>query len=431
MFESSISLRSVACWLAVLLPLTLTHFRAFAEIDFDILALLFLTSSLKASGTLGWVRRPWFVMAMVWWAWQLCCTLPPALQGQHGAGGAVVQALVALRFPLAIAALGEWILPDVLWRRRMLWVMFGCTVYIAAQLAFQAAFGVNFFGQPRFFDGTLTGPYAHPRAAAPLSRLILPLLMAACACWDRKCLPLRSVLQAGVLLVAIAIMVLAGQRMPLVLAMFGVGVCALLYRPMRLIAVAGVLAVPGLVMLARLVSPAGFHHLIILTRCQLGHFAASPYGQIYSRVLVMASQHPWRGYGYDGYRHDCAVAAGFTPPHWLHIAPSADPKFDVCVQHPHNLYAQALINSGVPGLLIFVGLIVCILREIWPGKHGSALQIGVFAAVLIQYWPLTSSSDFLNLPLGGWGFMLVGLALSYKRLPSRDGFPHARDVPIS
>ncbi len=424
MLQSLMSLRSVACWLAVLLPLTLTHFRAFAEIDFDILAVLFLISSFKVGGTFDWVRRPWFVMAMAWWGWQLCCTVPPALHEAHGAGGALTQALVAIRFPVAIAALGEWVLPDVVWRRRVLWVTFGCAIYIATQMAFQAIFGVNFFGQPRFFDGTLTGPYAHPRAAAPLSRLILPLLMVVCACWEQKRLPQRCILQAGALLGAVAIMVLAGQRMPFALALFGFGVCALLYRPMRVMAVSGLVAVPGLVMLARLFSPASFHHLVTLTRFQLEHFSASPYGQIYSRVIVMASQHPWLGYGYDGYRHDCAGAADLTPPHWLHVVPSADPSFQVCVQHPHNLYAQALINGGLPGLFIFMGLIVCLLWAIWPGKQGNALQIGLFAAVLIQYWPLTSSSDFLNLPLGGWGFMLVGLALSCKRFPSRDGFPH-------
>ncbi|WP_245642163.1 O-antigen ligase family protein [Neokomagataea thailandica] len=424
-------MKSFAGWLAVLLPLTLTHFRALAEIDFDILAVLFLIASAKPGGTFGWVKRPWCVMAGAWWIWQVCCTVPSVLQGVHVAGGAFVQALVAIRFPLAIAALGEWILPDAVWRRRVLLVTFGCTLYIAAQMAFQAVFGMNIFGQPRFRDGTLTGPYAHPRAAAPLSRLILPFLMAVCACWGRWRLPQRFILQAGSLLAAVVLLVLAGQRMPLVLAVMGLGVCAVLYRPMRLLAVSSVLGLPGLVMMARLVSPASFHHLVTLTQNQLGHFAASPYGQIYSRVVVMVFQRPWFGYGYDGYRHDCAGAEGLTPPHWLHVVPSADPSFRVCVQHPHNLYAQALINGGLLGLCIFTALIACVLWTIWPGKQGSAVQIGLFAAVFIQYWPLTSSSDFLNLPLGGWGFMLVGLALSYKRFPFRDGFSHTSDVPIS
>ncbi|QDH24367.1 O-antigen ligase family protein [Neokomagataea tanensis] len=431
MLRNSDPLRLLGCWLAVILPLTLTHFRAFAEIDFDILAVLFLVYSSRTEEAFSWVRKPWFLTGALWWIWQIICTIKPVLQGEHGGGGALIQSVIAIRFLVAAAALGEWILPDALWRRRMLWVTFGCTVYIAAQIGFQAVFGVNFFGQPRFSDGTLTGPYAHPRAAAPLSRLILPLLMVLCACWDRKKMPQRVLLQGGALLAAAMIMVLAGQRMPFALAMFGLCICALMHKPMRLTAFIGALGVPFLVMLTRLVSPGSFHHLITLTRCQLEHFAASPYGQIYTRVMVMALHHPLMGYGYDGYRHHCNQASSFVEPTWLSKIAATHPTFPVCVQHPHNLYAQALMNSGVPGLVIFSCLIVSILRVVWPGRAGTALQVGLFSAIFIQYWPFTSSSDFLNLPLGGWGFMLLGVALSYKHVPFTQSFPPLQDEPIS
>ncbi|MFT8613498.1 MAG: hypothetical protein ABF727_12905, partial [Gluconobacter oxydans] len=71
------------------------------------------------------------------------------------------------------------------------------------------------------------------------------------------------------------------------------------------------------------------------------------------------------------------------------------------------------------------------LKAIWPGRNGAAISIGLFAAVFIQEWPIASSSDFLNLPLSGWGFLLLGLALAYRTFRTGDGFQAGRDRPIS
>ena len=171
MRQSSLTLTRLGQWLAVLLPLTLTHLRGLAEADMDCLAVLLLIYSAK-NRQWGWAREPWVVATFCWWSWQVLCTL--WVSPGHGALG---QSLAAIRFPVAAAALGCWVLRDAVWRQRTLWVTCGCGLYIAVQMLLQATIGYNLFGVPRFHDGTLTGPYTHPRAAAPLSRLILPWLL--------------------------------------------------------------------------------------------------------------------------------------------------------------------------------------------------------------------------------------------------------------
>lgn len=446
--------------LAVVLPLTLTHFRVLAEVDLDILGGLLLVHSFLGAhqDRWNWVRQPWFLAVLAWWGWQIVCTVCALVQMPQGGGGALVQALVAVRFPLAAAALGHWVLVDPVWRRRILYITFGCAGYIAAQMVFQAIFGINFFGQPRYMDGTLTGPYCHPRSAAPLSRLVLPILMVIVTCcgsnpvwhfaprhrslwrWVPRWPVLCQVLcQGGAVLSVAALMVLAGQRMPFLLVMLGLALCAFFYCPMRLTALLGFILTPCMIMLARIVSPASFHHLVTLTRHQLSHFSASPYGEIYERAMLMASVRPIHGYGYDGYRHYCVRSATLPVPGWLHVPPPDNPGFFICVQHPHNLYLQALVNGGLPGLCFFTVLVVLSLRAIWPSRPGHALPIGLFAAVFVQYWPLTSSSDFLNLPLGGWGFLLFALALACRARENREhcdaprpgrGFSRPSGAPI-
>ena len=41
--------------------------------------------------------------------------------------------------------------------------------------------------------------------------------------------------------------------------------------------------------------------------------------------------------------------------------------------------------------------------------------MGLFAAALIQLWPVASSTDWVSMPLAGWFFLQLGLALAEAR----------------
>ena len=384
----------VAVICVLLCPLFLLHGRLIADVLLITVAACFLLRSVLARDW-AWLRTGWVLAAAAWWLWLLACSVQ----------GGMLQALAALRFLVFVAALEHWVL-RLPWRRVWLARLAAlAAVYIAFQTALQLAIGRNLQGYGRWGDGELTGPFEHPRAGAPFSRLLFPAVLPAMARLGRWA-------GLGLLVAAVLVVVLIGQRMPVLLTGLGLVVTALLLPRLR----AGVLAAAAgaalLLAVSAVVVPPTFHRLIDKFASQMEHFPDSPYGLITVRAVTMIRQHPVVGLGFDGFRHHCADPAYFTG--WRG---GDGGGANVCVQHPHNHYLQAAVEAGLPGVALFTLMVLAWLRPLARGlwRNPAPLRVGLFVAALLQEWPIASTSDFLSMPLSGWFFLLLGLGLAEAR----------------
>ncbi len=414
--------------LTLALPVFLLHGRGIAEALIDLTAVLLLWRS-GAAREWSWLRLGWMRCALVWWGWLVVCSVPFGPLGIGGWSG-LLQAAAVLRLLLFVAALQHCVLIQAAPRRWLRWLLAAACLYLLAQMMLQAVTGANLFGMPRFPDGTLTGPYDKPRAGAPLSRLLLPVMLVAVGFLLQRAGRVRSrvwrwLLRAGSLLpplLGLTVLVLAGQRMPLLLTLLGLLVAGLLLPRLRVPLLLALMSAPVLVAGSALVAPAGFHHLVTVFDRQIAHFGHSSYGLIYTRALSIAAANPLTGLGFDGFRHGCPVPdyfrdwPPFGPPHGLGGGAA------ICVQHAHNHYLQALTDAGIVGLVLFCVMVASwlvalsrgLLRPAPAGDDGllRAWRAGLFAAVFIHEWPIASSSAFTNMPLGGWFFLLLGAGLA-------------------
>ncbi len=411
----------VGVGLVLVLPLFLLHGRGLAEGVVGVLDALFLVQAVVRRDW-AWRRPVWVRLAGAWWAWVVVCSVP------HG-WGAVGQAAGAGRFLLLVAALEHWALRDAWARAWLARVLRWSALYLAAQSLLQFATGRNLFGFPRGADGELTGPYQNPRAGAPLSRLLFP---AAAPVVDR--LMARGWPLAAFLLLpaAVGMVVLIGQRMPLLLTVMGLFVTALFLPQLRRVVLASCGLTLFLVVASSVVAPPTFNRLVTKFSAQMAHFPDSAYGQIAARAVRMAEAHPVVGVGFDGFRRDCTDPAYFRG--WGGVGDDGGGAA-MCVQHPHNAYLQALVEGGVPGLLLFGALSAAWLWRLLRGLWGDPvpLRVGLFVAALIHLWPVASSTAWTSMPLGGWFFVLLGLGLAEARpyivYPAARG-PVSRDVHV-
>ncbi len=405
--ERAGTLRRTATFTALLTPMFLMHGHGIAEGTIAVTDGCFLLASFGC-GEWRWLRTGWFPWALAWWGWTVACSLVA-----HGGG--ILPGLLQLRFFIFVAALERFALRDGPARRWMFRVIAACALWIAGHCVFQLAVGRNLFGWPRGPAGELTGPFGKPRAGPPLSRILLPALLPPIgALLERR--RLWPALAAGALLLgAVCVMVLISQRMPLILVILGMAIAAMFLERLRPLVAVAVIAGGALIAASVVIAPISHQRLVVRFSQQMGDFAVSHYGLLYARAIEIGWQHPWTGLGFDGFRHGCEAPRYFRPSIGGEIADGG--AATICTQHPHNFYAEALDNGGVPGLLLFVALVLAWMAPLANGiwRDPDPLRVGLFAAVLIQLWPIASTSAFSALPMGGWLFLLLGWGLAEAR----------------
>ena len=403
----------------LLTPVLLMHTRALAEVTIALIGLGFLGRS-AVTRDWTWLRTGWLPFALAWWVWQVVCSTPiPALHLGEGGTKSLTQALLTIRFIILIAAMEHCVLRAEAARRWLYGVMAASAAYIAFQCLIQFTFGRNTYGWPRYPDGELTGPFGRPRAGPPLARLLMPTLLPAVAALMARPGVKGTLAGGGLLIGGMVVVVLIGQRMPLLVAFGSLLVAGVLMRRLRVpVLVAAVMT--GLMLAASpIVAPDAYQRLVVKFGNQMANFASAHYGQLYTRAWSVGVNNPVTGMGHDGFGTGCPMPENFRP--------SFDGKQPdgggaiICWVHPHNVYLQALTDGGFVGLGLFSLMMGAWLVPLWRGvwSRPDPLRVGLFASLAVQMWPVQAANGFTSIPMGGWFFLILGWGLAEARAAAR------------
>ena len=216
----------------------------------------------------------------------------------------------------------------------------------------------------------------------------------------------------GLLVVGALVVVLIGQRMPVLLTGLGLFVTGLLLPRLRTGVLAACAGAALLLAVSAVVVPPTFHRLIDKFASQMEHFPDSPYGLITVRAAAMISATSWSASASTG-SATIAPTRSISP---AGAAAMAAAPTCACSTRT-TIYLQAAVEGGVPGLALFSLLVLAWLRRLATGlwRDATPSRTGLFVAALLQVWPIASTSDFLSMPLSGWFFLLLGLGLAETR----------------
>lgn len=388
--------------LVLLLPLCLLGGRVAVEVALSLTALLFLVRSALAHDW-TWLRRGWVRVGIVLWLWMLCIS-PFALDPDLSFS----QAAPWLRFLIFAAALEAWVL-DETWMRRLWWAVGAVVVFVALDVWLQYFTGSDLFGKPRPSEQRLSGPFDGLRAGIFIAKLMFPVILGAFVwqVWQRP--RARLALVAVTLLIVGAIFV-SGERMALLLALFGLVLAVIVERgaPRRLLAGMLIFAAVCVIVLA-VADPRMLQRHVDQTAQTIETLEHTPYGEIWRNVAKITSERPLLGVGMKNFRVACDDPELALPASVSHR----------CASHPHNLYLEWLVEAGVPGLLGFLLLVTVWLRTLWRASRATPLNpwlLGPLVAVAIHLWPLGPTASFFSNWFGGIFWLSLGWALAAIRL---------------
>ncbi|MDR3529906.1 MAG: O-antigen ligase family protein [Rhodopila sp.] len=408
-------LDQISFYSVMLLPLLLLHAHGVAEMAIGVADLCFLLRcALLRDWT--WLRTRWVWVAGAWWGWLVICSLPiPGTDLGEGGTRSLVQALTTVRFLILVAAMEFVVLRTQEARSWMYRLIAASALWIALNSIIQLIFGRNLIGWPRGAEGELTGPFGMPRAGPPMARFIIPAVLPPVAGLLARPGWRSTACGYALLLASVVMMVLIGQRMPLVLTVFGLAIVAMVMPRLRPVVLTTAVAGALLLAASPVVAPTAYYRLVEKFSNQLEHFAASPYGQLYTRAWEVGRQNPLTGMGASGFETGCPRPAYFRPS--FDGAEKDGGGATICWHHPHNHYLEALDDGGFIGLALFAAMgiawLVPLGRGLW--RDPDPLRVGLFAAIFIQLWPIQSTSAFTSMPMGGWFFLLLGWAMAEAR----------------
>jgi O-antigen ligase len=389
--------------------LALLYARAGAEIGISTIDALFLIRA-GATTEFRWLRTPFAAAASCWWLWQIAASAV--------AGAGVGLALVSIRLPLFALALQAWLLTTSTNRVRPRALLTLAACWIGIECWQQYLFGHNLFGQARWMDGALTGPFNRPRAGPALILLLFPVMIPLVA----RRLAAPSMLSrtggAALAIVGVCTQLLIGQRMPSALLVLGLCLTALMLPRLRLALGAAAVALTLLLASLPVVSPPTYDKLVTHTEDQLRHFATSPYGEIWVRAAVIAERHPLLGVGVNGFRRACGDTANIVALPVLGVTADEERQAtEACNIHPHNYYLEQAVDGGMPLLVLYALMVIAALAELSAGlrRNPDPTRIGILVGATIAFFPIASTSAFTSMPNSGWIFLLLGLGFAASR----------------
>ena len=117
----------------------------------------------------------------------------------------------------------------------------------------------------------------------------------------------------------------------------------------------------------------------------LNNFKNSPYGEIYITAFEIWKDNWFTGIGLNNFEEVCKKMNKYN-------------KFNQnfgCGSHPHNFYIQAMVETGLPGLILFSFLIFTLISKFKDYKKNHYALVSIIVLLTI-FWPIMSTGSFLK-----------------------------------
>ncbi len=404
------SLSAVAYWLLLFMPIAMVAGRSLLDITFTSLGLLYVAHCIT-NRDWSLFKPTWVKLALGIWAYLLIRSIFSIDIANN-----IDRGVFFGRFILGALAI-EWVfMQHQDSAKRLFQVLAAMVFFIIFDIYVQYFVGQDVFGHLPVND-RLTGPFSDVRVGSVLLMMVFPVI-----CWllTKQCFKQRPIMSQllGLVfaLLVIGAIFVTGERMVLILGVFGLLVASAVLPNQKKI---GLLLIAGLMLFVaamNVISPKIVERQIHSSQTVIAQFKDSQYGQIWRNAIKVGMQHPLVGVGPKNFRKVCPS----LPLLEIHDFPIREQ----CNLHTHNIYLEWFAETGLIGLALFITLVALWMNTFIQAikrNRNDAVMIGFFVFAIVSLCPIKTSASFFtnSVALPFWFMLGWGLALCNQSARSR------------
>jgi O-antigen ligase len=339
----------------------------------------------------AWTETMWVRISFLFWAWLIATSAISQWPAQ-----ALEQAIPWIRFPIFAAAFVFWMREHSRLRKAM-------TLSVATGLIIMSGILI----MERWQNPTairLYGPYDNPKTGWYMLGFGLPFMLTALSKIGNR---LRATIVALMtLMIVVPVTFSTGEIYVSVSMVFALGIFLLLgqvWHP----AVLTTIAITFLSIFFILSTDYYlFQRFTSQAMERLPWLESSDYYTAWAGGWSAALQNLWIGVGADAYEEYCIQLATQGQMHTLGV--------DACQPHPHQLYLQVFAETGLPGLILIIGLAIALgLHCIQSSKilSLSKPKAAGLAIIITVFWPISTYSQAFGQHRNFFTWFMIAWAL--------------------
>jgi O-antigen ligase len=214
----------------------------------------------------------------------------------------------------------------------------------------------------------------------------------------------RTLLYASAVLCGMVVVVLSGERTALLLLACSIALYLLLEKsiPLGIKFLLSGAFISSMVVIFLLLEQSVYYRMVEMMLYQIHNFKTDAYGRIYCTAWQMWLANPWFGIGSNAFFHECTM--------FLQERMNESLR---CGAHPHNIYLQLMVENGMVGFMLFIGIIIRWYRnlKLTTGDSIATLSICLMSSRLLPFLPANNIYHAYSLlPI----IMILGLSRNIR-----------------
>jgi len=389
------------------------------------------------------INEIWMIFLFILWIWFLFISF-----FAYNFEKSIIDAIIFLRFLMFIIL--SYLIFEKLSKKtikNLLYFILICCVFVSIDCLYQFynysyehGFGNDIFGRNSDgLYGRLSGPFDNLVPGSYLSRLLFFIFILYSFSFNEGSNNnhfLKYFLYISLSLILVVIY-FSGERMSLATTLLGYLICLIFVKQFRrIIIISSIIAITFILININLhphyknieiIESKPTHEGLIIqkkykcndyteTMCVkkfnvqpsfievLKNFDKSAYGEIYMSAIHMWNDHKITGIGLNNYNLLCNENEKYR---------KYNKNFG-CTTHPHNLYIQALVETGIIGMVIFVTIVIMLFYKINKIEEKN-IKYSLISAYLTIFWPVMSTGSFLK----NWNMAFICFIISFCLIISK------------